>query len=664
MYTIQITGLLGVINLGDQLISQKFSTATVMQISDNVITVSDPTGQGFMPNDIITATSGGIATIQSVNEVSILDLFTIFGGKIPADFSFVDFISNLPVDKELPSTQDFPNITDTESEQNYPTAVYVEEKETVPNPVQPGKESPVRQSTRVVQNIANEPVYENNSKYPYNKSYQSESGHLKEIDDTPGYERLLDQHACGTYQEMHADGNMVTKVINDKYTIVAGDGYVTIEGQCVVHVMGDCNLRVGGATTLTSDGGVNVATKGDFRVKAKSIHMESTSGDISAKSAQHVVATAADRFDLKSKSSHMDSAQITSITSGQQLIIDSEKLSVHSRSDIAIAADAETYISSAADSNFSAKGSVYIQGDGTANIKAGGTAAISASSLEVDGNMNVQGTTNLKGTDPQGGFVQPINGQGASPAGSAADASLEIASPAVEAKGSGIIYSANPDSIAMETDDDPEAAAAAIKAGIENGTIDPAELNAPVTEGERDESAPADAATTLARPTVRDVGDKPADNLKVSPNFNLGQLSKHTPAGSHTIRAQHGLTSTEIVGNLQLLAVNCLEKIKARYPDMVVTSAFRSSTGGKSQHERGMAADMQFPRANKNKAEYYEIAKWIKDNVPYDQLLLEYKTYGSKLPWIHISFKQTGNRRQVLTLKNNSTYAKGLVQLA
>ncbi len=75
-----------------------------------------------------------------------------------------------------------------------------------------------------------------------------------------------------------------------------------------------------------------------------------------------------------------------------------------------------------------------------------------------------------------------------------------------------------------------------------------------------------------------------------------------------------------------------------------------------------MAADLQFRGVKKS--DYYQIAQVIKDLVPFDQLLLEYKTTGTGLPWIHISFNKAGNRKQILTLLNNSTYGQGLIDLA
>jgi hypothetical protein len=137
------------------------------------------------------------------------------------------------------------------------------------------------------------------------------------------------------------------------------------------------------------------------------------------------------------------------------------------------------------------------------------------------------------------------------------------------------------------------------------------------------------------------------DDLQLSTYFNLGQLSNKSALPQTRVIAQRGLTKGQIVCNLKLLAVNALDPIKKKYPDMYVSNAFRLPEGasaGRSQHEIGQAADIQFNSANKDKKLYYDIVLWIKDNVPYDQLLLEYKTTGTRLPWIHITFNSNGNR--------------------
>ena len=49
--------------------------------------------------------------------------------------------------------------------------------------------------------------------YPFNHVYESESGHVFEIDDTSGGERLLRQHKSGTYEEIIASGDILVNFV-------------------------------------------------------------------------------------------------------------------------------------------------------------------------------------------------------------------------------------------------------------------------------------------------------------------------------------------------------------------------------------------------------------------------------------------------------------------
>jgi len=60
------------------------------------------------------------------------------------------------------------------------------------------------------------------AQYPHNKVMETESGHIFEIDDTPGEERIHIYHKSGTYQEINKDGRKVNKVIDDNLTVVEG----------------------------------------------------------------------------------------------------------------------------------------------------------------------------------------------------------------------------------------------------------------------------------------------------------------------------------------------------------------------------------------------------------------------------------------------------------
>jgi hypothetical protein len=138
------------------------------------------------------------------------------------------------------------------------------------------------------------------------------------------------------------------------------------------------------------------------------------------------------------------------------------------------------------------------------------------------------------------------------------------------------------------------------------------------------------------------------DSMLLSPNFTLARLSSGA-VFKHTVQAQAGNTKADIVCNLKALATNILEPLLAQYPGIRVNSGFRTVTKGKSQHEHGMACDIQWPGIS-NK-EYLVRAQWIKANLPYDQLIFE---HGNSI-WLHLSHSRvlTNNnipqRNKVLT---------------
>lgn len=91
-----------------------------------------------------------------------------------------------------------------------------------------------------------EPSSTYNASYPKNHVFESESGHIVEFDDTPNSERIHEYHKSGTFYEIDAEGNKVTRVVGDNYEIVAGNDYVNIKGNANIHVNGDCNISSDG----------------------------------------------------------------------------------------------------------------------------------------------------------------------------------------------------------------------------------------------------------------------------------------------------------------------------------------------------------------------------------------------------------------------------------
>ncbi len=102
---------------------------------------------------------------------------------------------------------------------------------------------------------------------------------------------------------------------------------------------------------------------------------------------------------------------------------------------------------------------------------------------------------------------------------------------------------------------------------------------------------------------------------------------------------------------LQAIVLNVMQPLRnAMGRPIRVTSGFRSPAcnvkiGGatESQHMKGEAIDFQDPAGNLAEMFYY-----IKDNLPFDQLIWE-KGDNNQPLWIHVSYKQSGNnRRKVL----------------
>lgn len=104
------------------------------------------------------------------------------------------------------------------------------------------------------------------AQYPFNKVTASESGHVQEIDDTPGAERIHTAHKSGSFNEIGPDGTQVTRVVGDGYTIIDNNGYILIEGRANVHVAGECNVMIMGDANLTMNGKVNMDVHNDFNL--------------------------------------------------------------------------------------------------------------------------------------------------------------------------------------------------------------------------------------------------------------------------------------------------------------------------------------------------------------------------------------------------------------
>jgi hypothetical protein len=84
------------------------------------------------------------------------------------------------------------------------------------------------------------------AKYPFNHVMETESGHVIEMDDTEGNERITVYHKTGTYVEIDPKGNMRLDCLKDFTQVIRGDMHT--------YVVGDQSLTVGGTSDWKSGG--------------------------------------------------------------------------------------------------------------------------------------------------------------------------------------------------------------------------------------------------------------------------------------------------------------------------------------------------------------------------------------------------------------------------
>jgi len=147
--------------------------------------------------------------------------------------------------------------------------------------------------------------------------------------------------------------------------------------------------------------------------------------------------------------------------------------------------------------------------------------------------------------------------------------------------------------------------------------------------------------------------------MQLSKHFTLEEMEKSSTGIRLGIKNKAG--SGEIK-NLGDLCYEVLEPVRVKFDKPVtITSGYRSpelsvAIGSKStsQHCLGEAVDMEVLSVSN-----LEVALWIQNHCDFDQLILEYYTGEANSGWIHVSYKDGSNRKQVLTFDGKS-YTNGL----
>ena len=112
----------------------------------------------------------------------------------------------------------------------------------------------------------NEPYPPFAARYPFNHVFESESGHVQEFDDTPGFERVHFYHRKGTFTEVDANGSEVHHIVGDGYHIIDRNGSLYIRGECNITVDGNTNIFARSDANVEVSGDANMKVGGDFNI--------------------------------------------------------------------------------------------------------------------------------------------------------------------------------------------------------------------------------------------------------------------------------------------------------------------------------------------------------------------------------------------------------------
>jgi len=161
--------------------------------------------------------------------------------------------------------------------------------------------------------------------YPYNHVFESECGHITEVDDTPGAERTFRQHKTGTYEEVIADGTKTTKVIGNNFEIIMNDSNV--------YVGGNVNLTIGGTVRHLVKGDYHLEVEGNYTQKIhKNMRTKIGAGEIGGNLEEEIKGTHSFNISQAVKGRIGEDVNVT--TEGDETRINNGKFDLVAKSDI------------------------------------------------------------------------------------------------------------------------------------------------------------------------------------------------------------------------------------------------------------------------------------------------------------------------------------------
>lgn len=213
-----------------------------------------------------------------------------------------------------------------------------------------------------------EPSVAYNAEYPYNRVIETGSGHVIELDDSPGGERIMIYHRNGSYIQMSPTTTTIksprdTYNVNEKnyHMYVGGTNVITIDGDChilvkgnkIEEIMGNYQQIIHGNHSVGVAGQMNMNGGEQGQIRAANLVLESNVENLNIKTGKSIRFESGETIHFKSKNLFMQGEEGVNIK-GENLIFSSSATT---------SVKAETGIFEAA-SNFSIKADHALIGGG------------------------------------------------------------------------------------------------------------------------------------------------------------------------------------------------------------------------------------------------------------------------------------------------------------
>lgn len=207
-------------------------------------------------------------------------------------------------------------------------------------------------------------------KYPYNNVKTTESGHVTEIDDTPGFERRSEFHPSGTFRDWTATGDEVNVIRGKRFTIInEGDN---------VWVKGSCNLTIEGDVRHLIRGNYHLEVEGNYTECVKGTKVNKYNKSLQEEIGQEYVANI-----TESRSVRVGTSDTRNVGSGVKDTVNGD-IDVFSSGEYNVSGSSLKIVSTG-DATFAGKGAIGILSQSRMNLQCSGGLTVTGDGIDLEG---------------------------------------------------------------------------------------------------------------------------------------------------------------------------------------------------------------------------------------------------------------------------------------